>query len=156
MKTDYRTVPVEEVLPHSGDMVLLDEVLDYGDDFAVSSVTVTPQSRFFEPALGGIHASIGIEWMAQTIAAMAGIHSLQNNRPVQVGFLLGTRRYQPDKTVFETGSQYRVSVRQLYHEDNGLGAFNCMFDQYGNTIVEAMLNVFAPDDAETFLKGEGV
>ena len=58
MSTDYRTIPVEDLLPHAGDMVLLDRILDYGEDFAVSRVKVTPLSRFYESDIGGIHSSI--------------------------------------------------------------------------------------------------
>lgn len=156
MMTDYRTVPVEDLLPHSGDMVLLDRILDYGEDFAVSQVTVSDQSLFYEAQIDGIHSSIGLEWMAQTIAAMAGIVALQKNKQVQVGFLLGTRRYLPSQIVFGTNMVYVIKVKQLYHEANGLGAFDCLIEQDGQLIAEAKLNVFAPDNAEKFLKGEDV
>ena len=156
MNTDYRKVPVERLLPHAGDMVLLDHVLDYGEDFAISQVKVIPTSRFYESKLHGIHASIGLEWMAQTIAVVAGIHALQNEQPVQVGFLLGTRRYAPSKQIFENQSEYVVRAKQLYHEDNGLGAFECSISEGEQLIAESKLNVFAPDNADQFLKGEGV
>ena len=156
MSTDYRTIPVENLLPHAGDMVLLDRILEYGEDFAVSSVKVTPQSRFYESDIGGIHSSIGLEWMAQTIAAVAGITALSNNKPVKVGFLLGTRRYKPTKSVFLNNSEYQVRVKQLYHEENGLGAFECSITEGDVLVVESKLNVFAPDNVDEFLKGEGV
>jgi predicted hotdog family 3-hydroxylacyl-ACP dehydratase len=156
MKTDFRTIPVEDLLPHAGDMVLLDRILDYGEGYAVSSVKVTPQSRFYEEALGGIHCAIGLEWMAQTIAAVAGITALSNSRPVKVGFLLGSRRYQPATTVFRNQSEYIVRVEQLYHEDNGLGAIECSIREGDELIAESKLNVFAPDNVDEFLKGEGV
>ena len=70
MDIDYRKIDVAELLPHSGDMVLLDEILDYGDDFGVSRVTVAANCKFFEQNLNGIHCAIGLEWMAQTIAAL--------------------------------------------------------------------------------------
>ena len=156
MNTDYRQIPVEQLLPHAGDMVLLDRILDYGEDFAVSQVKVSPDSRFYESTLNGIHSSIGLEWMAQTIAAVAGIHALQDGKPVQVGFLLGSRRYAPSKPVFENQSEYVVRAKQLYHEDNGLGAFECTISEGDQLIAESKLNVFAPDNADQFLKGEGV
>jgi len=156
MSTDFRTIPVEDLLPHAGDMVLLDRILDYGEDYAVSSVKVTPQSRFYEQDINGIHSSIGLEWMAQTIAAVAGIAALSNDKPVKVGFLLGTRRYKPGKRVFGNETEYVVRVKQLYHEDNGLGAFECSITEGDELIAESKLNVFAPDNVEDFLKGEGV
>jgi predicted hotdog family 3-hydroxylacyl-ACP dehydratase len=156
MSTDYTKIDVEELLPHSGDMVLIDEMLEYGEDYGVSGVKVSSSDKFFEESIIGIHAAIGLEWMAQTIAAIAGIRALQENRPVQVGFLLGTRKYEPARNVFKLGEQFVIHVKQLYQEDNGLGAFQCSIHQGENLIAEAKLNVFAPDNVEKFLKGEGL
>ena len=154
METDYRKIGVEDLLPHSGDMVLIDEMLDYGDDYGVSRVKVDSSSKFYEKEINGIHAAIGLEWMAQTIAAIAGIKALKDNRPVQVGFLLGSRKYDPAKRVFKLGEEYVIHVKQLYLEENGLGAFQCTIHQGEKLIADAKLNVFAPDDVEEFLKGE--
>jgi len=154
MSTDYLKIDVEKLLPHSGDMVLIDQMIDYGDDYGVSKVKVDADSKFFEDNIGGIHAAIGLEWMAQTIAAIAGIEALQNNRPVQVGFLLGSRKYEPSKSVFKLCEEYVIHVKQLYREENGLGAFQCTIHQGDALIADAKLNVFAPDNVEQFLKGE--
>jgi predicted hotdog family 3-hydroxylacyl-ACP dehydratase len=154
METDYRKIDVEQLLPHSGDMVLIDEILDYGDDYGVSRVKVDAGSKFYETEIKGIHAAIGLEWMAQTIAAIAGIEALKNDRPVQVGFLLGTRKYQPAKNIFNLDEEYVIRVKKLYREENGLGAFQCTIHQDEQLIADAKLNVFAPDNVEKFLKGE--
>jgi predicted hotdog family 3-hydroxylacyl-ACP dehydratase len=154
MSTDYLKIDVEELLPHSGDMVLIDQMVDYGDDYGVSRVTVKPDDKFFEEAINGIHSTIGLEWMAQTIAAIAGIEALSNHRPVQVGFLLGSRKYEPSKSIFSLGEEYIIHVKQLYREENGLGAFQCTIHEGDNLIADAKLNVFAPDNVEQFLKGE--
>ena len=152
MTIDYTKYPVEELLPHAGNMVLIDRILEYGDGMAVSAVKVADNSLFYDETIQGIHAAIGIEWMAQTIAAVAGIFALQNNKPVQIGFLLGTRRYEPAKSVFALGEEYIVRVNQLYREDNGLGAFEGSIQLDDKIIAESKLNVFAPDNVEEFLK----
>jgi len=156
MKSNYQKMDVEELLPHSGDMVLIDQMIDYGDDYGVSRVKVKADDKFFEDDINGIHSAIGLEWMAQTIAAIAGIAALSNDRPVQVGFLLGSRKYEPSKPVFKLGEEYTVHVKQLYREENGLGAFQCTIHEGDDLIADAKLNVFAPDNVEQFLKGEGV
>lgn len=153
MDTDYTKLPVEQLLPHAGNMVLIDRILSYDKGQAVSCVRVTPQSLFFDEELDGIHAAIGIEWMAQTIAAVAGITALQLGRSVQIGFLLGTRSYAPVKNIFVTGEEFTIRVRELYREDNGLGAFECSIHQGETLIAESKLNVFAPDNVEEFMKG---
>ena len=156
MSTDYTKIDVEQLLPHSGDMVLIDKLIEYGSDYGVSTVRVASTSKFFEENINGIHAAIGLEWMAQTIAAIAGVKALQNNRPVQVGFLLGTRMYEPAKNVFAIDEEYVIHVKQLFREENGLGAFQCSIHEGDNLIAESKLNVFAPDNVEKFLKGEGI
>jgi len=152
MITDYTKLPVEQLLPHAGNMVLIDRIHEYGDGFAVAGVEVTQDSLFYDETIQGIHAAIGIEWMAQTIAAVAGIFALQNNKPVQIGFLLGTRYYEPARNVFRLGEEYTVRVNQLYREDNGLGAFEGSIQFNDELIAESKLNVFAPDNVEEFLK----
>ncbi len=152
MTIDYTKTPVEELLPHTGDMVLIDRILEYDPGSAISSVRVSENSLFYDKEQEGIHAAIGIEWMAQTIAAVAGIYALQNHKPVQIGFLLGTRKYQPAKNVFKKGEEYTVRVKQLYRDDNGLGAFEGSIHLDDQLIAESKLNVFAPDNVEDFLK----
>ena len=154
--TDYTQSDVETLLPHSGDMVLLDKILEYGDDYAVAAVKVSAESKFYDDDINGIHCAIGMEWMAQTIAAMAGIKALQQNKPVQVGFLLGSRKYEPVKNVFKLDEEYIIRVKQLYREDNGLGAFQCSIHEQDTLIADSKLNVFAPEDASQFLKEEGI
>ncbi len=156
MKTDYTKIDVENLLPHSGDMVLIDKMLEYGDDYGVSGVKVRTDSKFYDQDINGIHSEIGLEWMAQTIAAIAGITALQNNKPVQVGFLLGSRKYEPTTSVFKLDEEFVIQVQQLYREENGLGAFDCSIRQGNKLIAESKLNVYAPDNVEKFLKGEGV
>lgn len=154
MNKDYLAMDVEDLLPHSGDMVLIDSMVEYGEDYGVAKVRVSADCKFYEQDRQGIHCAIGMEWMAQTIAALAGIKALQENRPIQVGFLLGSRKYEPSKTVFKLDEEYTIRVQQLYREHNGLGAFQCSIHQQEHLIADAKLNVFAPDNVEQFLKGE--
>ena len=154
MDTNYLKIDVEQLLPHRGDMVLIDQIIDEGDGYGAASVKVDAASKFFEEEINGIRAFIGLEWMAQTIAALAGIEALKNNKPVQVGFLLGSRKYEPSKNVFERDEEYIIRVEQMYKEDNGLGSFQCSIHQGDELIADSKLNVFAPDNVEQFLKGE--
>ncbi len=66
--------------------------------------------------------------MAQAIAAHAGYLARQRGEPVQVGFLLGTRRYVCSVPLFPVGSVLHVHVQRALQGDNGLGAFDCRID----------------------------
>ena len=84
--------PVAELVPHAGDMILIDEVLEFGTDH-IETRLVVRSGGLFSNADGSLPASVGIELMAQSVAAFAGRHARQDNRPAELGFLLGTRRY---------------------------------------------------------------
>ncbi len=133
---------VAEVLPHSGGMILIDEIIDYNDDSLLASVTITDSSLFADAA-SGVPVWIGIEYMAQAVAAWAGIQAKARNESIKQGFLLGTRRYVANKSYFSIGSRLLISVQQTYRDDE-LGVFNCKIED-NQLIAEAALNVYQPN-----------
>ncbi|MFT4927637.1 MAG: putative hotdog family 3-hydroxylacyl-ACP dehydratase [Phenylobacterium sp.] len=138
---------IEQVLPHSAPMILLDELLDYGEDWGLCAVNIGPASLFYDSAQQGVPSYIGIEYMAQTIAAFAGADALNNQQSVEVGFLLGSRKYQPTATLFNNGSQLHVHVSRLYQEESGLRVFQCRISDSAkpsDIIVDAKVNAFLP------------
>ena len=90
-----------------------------------------------------VPASLGIEYMAQTIAALGGMKRRLAGKPLDLGFLLGTRRYDCNVATFAVGSVLTVSVKRLV-EDQGLGVFDCQIKAEGIS-VSAKLNVYQPD-----------
>ena len=57
-----------------------------------STVCIGEDSMFFEPP-HGVPGYVGLEYIAQTIAAHGGLRARAVGEPVRIGFLLGTRRY---------------------------------------------------------------
>jgi len=137
------------LLPHRPPMILLDEVVDYGDDFAIARVVIQPGSRFFDTHLNAVPAWIGIEYMAQTVGIWAGHQQLRAGRAVGVAFLLGTRCYRSNVHAFELHSVLTVRADVLYRASNGLGSFGCRIDGVdgdGNTIeVTARINALGSE-----------
>ena len=137
---DYKTVAVADVIPHSGKMVLLDRIVDC-DDNALSAELVVRDDGL----LGNdktVPAWAGIEYMAQAIAAYAGIMAKQAGEPIRLGFLLGTRHYSSNVAEFKVGSTLTVRVKKIIQNDN-LGAFECWI-QGVDVKVSANLNVYQP------------
>lgn len=130
-----------ELIPHSGNMVLLDSVLAFDEN----SVTVRTQVRHNELIPGNlvfVPAWFGIEYMAQTIGVYAGLHSKQANEPIKIGFLLGTRRYQSNVSQLLIGTQLTVHAEKIIH-NNALGVFDCRIS--GEDVeIKANLNVYQP------------
>lgn len=143
--------PIEQVLPHAHPMILLDSFTEAGAEHAVCTVNISAQSPFFDLASRSVPAYVGIEYMAQTIAAYAGAHKLTAGNSVRLGFLLGCRKYQPVVPAFAEGAELVVSVSKVVMDESGLSVFDCQIMQQSTILVSAKLNVFEPDNHRDWL-----
>lgn len=141
--------PIAELLPHAGDMILIDEVLSFDADSIEIRLSVRPGSLFSQ-ADGSLPAWVGIELMAQSVAAYAGCQARQAGMPVQLGFLLGTRNYRCDVERFAAGCELRIKALRSLQDDNGMGVFECHLEGPG-IHAEARLNVFCPPQVDRYL-----
>ncbi|MET0265486.1 MAG: hotdog family protein [Duganella sp.] len=146
---------VRTLLPHSGRMVLLDRVLSADDDNLCAEVLIHAGSML--AGADGVGAWVGIEYMAQAIAAHAGWRARRRQQEVKVGFLLGSRKYQASVPHFALGSRLHVHVQRVLQGENGLGAFDCRIclaaAQQGDAdLAVATVTVFQPDNVDQFLK----
>ncbi len=137
-------IDVAELLPHDGQMVLLDKVLDYDQESLMAEVVVRDDGLFAEG--NQVPAWIGIEYMAQTVAAHGGVMCHLAGRPIMLGFLLGTRRYSSNVSSFKVGTRLMIKVTRII-EDQGLGVFDCHISAEGIN-VSAKVNVYQPDNVE--------
>lgn len=143
---------IEELLPHSPPMVLIDEIVDYSTDHLVAKINCNKQSRFFDNTINGVPGWVGLEYMAQSIAAYAGVQAKIKHQPIKLGFLLGARKYEMLQSTFLCGFSYNVSVTQLYMDESGLGKFDCMISHQQSCFAKAKLNVYETDDINQMLK----
>ncbi|MBB5198233.1 ApeP family dehydratase [Glaciimonas immobilis] len=121
---------IRSVLPHSGAMVLLDRILSVQGDRLLAEVTIRPDSLF--TGIDGVGSWIGLEYMAQAIAAFAGCTAHSAGKAAKVGFLLGARRYTTDCSFFAPDAVLHVAVQRILQADNGLGSFGCQIYQVIN------------------------
>jgi len=142
--------PVNGLLPHAGEMILLDAVLEHGSEHVTCSRHV-PTAGLFHDADGTLPAWLGVELMAQAIAAWAGYLARENGDSVRLGFLLGTRHYTCNVANFAPGSELRIEARREFHDENGMGVFACRIEAPG-ALAEARLTVFSPPDASALLQ----
>ena len=140
-------------VPHQQRMCLLDRLLDVGEEHLRAEVTPRADDLFADTA--GIPGWVGLEWLAQAIAAWAGVQRAVGGEPPMIGFLLGARRYQCARPYFTFGQPVSVEVFLDFRADNGLGAFHGkLLDSDNQVLANAMLNVFQPtsDDALAAMK----
>jgi len=129
-------------------MLLLQRLLDSGDDYVVCEVRVRKDGLFDSD--GRVPAWLGIEYMAQTVAVFSGLQARRDHELVKMGFLLGSRRFETNVQDFACGDVLRVTARRLVHGSSGMGAFECQV-QGEHAQQTAVLSVYQPSDINNYI-----
>jgi predicted hotdog family 3-hydroxylacyl-ACP dehydratase len=116
--------PVAELLPHAGPVVLLDRVIAHDAETTVCAVTLRPGSLLAEPD-GSVPAYAGIEYMAQCIAAHAGLLEREAGRAPRPGFLLGARAVEIHVVRLGLGQSLEIRAQRVWGEASGMVSFDC-------------------------------
>ena len=140
---------LESLMVHRAPMLLIDELLEYGENHATTEVWIKPDMLFVQEQ--GLPCWVGIELMAQTVSLLAGVRGKFSGHPPQIGFLLGTRRFHAPMSHFAVGSRLRIHVQESYVDTNKLGQSDCRIDSEQGSI-EAKLNVYQPSDTNSLIK----
>jgi predicted hotdog family 3-hydroxylacyl-ACP dehydratase len=137
------TPPIEQLVPHARPALLLDRVVEAHDGVVVTETVIRADNPYCRD--GRVGAWIGIELIAQSIAAMAGLDAWRDGRAVKIGFLLGTRRYRSSVPWFALGDRLRVEVVREFQTDDGLGAARGrILADDARVLGEGLLTVFQP------------
>ncbi|WP_039849742.1 hotdog family protein [Grimontia indica] len=145
---------LHELLPHEAPMILLDTLIDVGDLHVHCQVTSSESSLFFDKNMNGIPGWVGIEFMAQSVAAWSGYQASKDNKAPPIGFLLGSRRYKCDTPSFPAGALLNVRANHVM-ESNGMAVFACTIEHEGEELASAQLNAYVPSEEklQQMLKG---
>jgi predicted hotdog family 3-hydroxylacyl-ACP dehydratase len=140
---------MQEILPHEGPMVLLSRVLSHHGDLTVCAVEVD-DSGMFRDESGAVAVWMGIEYMAQCVAAHAGLVALAAGEPPRMGFLLGGRRVTFHVARFRCGDRLRVNARRVWGGPGGMASFDCSLEDAtsGKLLAEGRLNCVVAEDGE--------
>ncbi|WP_244816391.1 hotdog family protein [Caballeronia sp. Lep1P3] len=144
--------PIETIIPHRGSMLLVDEVIACSDDALTAHATARPDA-WYADAHGAMPAWIGIELMAQGVAAHVALVAMRAGGRARPGVLLGTRSYRARTSAFARGARLVVRVREVLRSEEGHGAYECAIDHDGEPCAEAVIKVFQPHDFQTFIEG---
>lgn len=153
--TNEAIPPIEALIPHRGTMLLLDRIVDFDSEAAVGECTPRTDAWYAEGNAPGMPAWIGLELMAQTIAAHVSLAKRRQGLAPKLGVLLGTRAYRAETAVFAAGQPLRVRVNCLLSDATGLGAYECAIEGEQGVLATAVLKVFEPEDASLLLQGVG-
>jgi len=146
--------PVEALLPQSESMALLDRVVEAGENHIVVELRVREDGLFSQPD-HTVPAWVGLEYMAQAIAAYSGYQRKLRGEEIGVGFLLGTRHYQCSVGSFPCGTRLRVRAEKIIDAANDMSMFGCAIEGDGIR-ADSNINVLLPQDAKKFLAEKGI
>ncbi|MAL29123.1 MAG: 3-hydroxydecanoyl-ACP dehydratase [Thalassospira sp.] len=141
--------PVETLVPHAAPMLLIDRVLNADAESLTAEVRITKNSLFFPPT-HGVPAYVGIEYIAQSVAAYSGwrAQSAAPGTAPKIGYLLGTRKMTMACDGFADGDALSIHVQNIF-EDGEMGVFDGEVRKGDEILVSARINVYQPDDAAT-------
>ncbi len=142
---------VEQLLPHSGEMVLVSDVSSW-DDESASVVVNQDGASIFADSEGNVPAWVGIEYMAQAVAVFAGIQSKLNNRPIRLGFLLGAQKYTAYASYFAKGIRLDVRVNRVFFAEDSIALFACTIHAGKQLLAEAEIKAVQPDNVDELIK----
>lgn len=114
--------PIEELVPHRGAMLLLDEVVSYEASSIVVRATVS-RDAWYADQRGAMPAWIGIELMAQAAAAFAGMEARARNLAPKRGMLIGCRAYRADSP--SLSGVLNINASRTATDESGFSLFNC-------------------------------
>lgn len=134
------TRPVAELLCHRSPMIFIDRVVESCQTGLLAEVRIEPGVPLYQEGVG-VPAWVGLEYMAQSIAALSGLRAKKEEEDVRLGLLIGCRNYVSDVPAFPDGADLKIRVTELDVLDKSLGAFDCTIGS-PNTIVTARLMVY--------------
>jgi len=142
--------PVASLLPHAGNMILIDHVDGYDDDSLRARAVVRPGPYSLPD--GSLPPWLGMELMAQAVGAWAGCQARQAGEAVKLGFLLGTRRYECHSDRLPAGAALSIHVQRGLIDASGMSVFECELRDETRLLALARLNVYQPKDPTAFIQ----
>ncbi len=146
--------PIEGLVPHHGESLLLDCVLEHDDESTVARVVVGSR-KCFEKADGTIAPWVALEYMSQCIAAHGSLLAADGGGSPTPGYLTAAIGVRLHRSRFEAGERLRVRTRRARGR-LGLGVFShfCTVHEEsegveGRLLVEGRLTISIPRSEPT-------
>jgi predicted hotdog family 3-hydroxylacyl-ACP dehydratase len=149
--------PVEDLVPHARPMRLLARVLQHDASSTTCEVELGHQS-LFRGEDGRIPCWVGLEYMAQCVAAHAGLEARSQGVAPRVGFVMGSRRLRFHRPFHPADGVLEVVARHLRGRvELGALSFACEIHSpggsresgdtaHGELLAEGTINIAIPRD----------
>jgi predicted hotdog family 3-hydroxylacyl-ACP dehydratase len=130
---------IVDVVPHRPPMLLLDEVTQWTGARVECCVKLHGESPFVEG--GRVASTVGVEYMAQCVAAFVGLEARERGEPIPLGYLVGSRDISLPSDGFRVGDELHVAAEPVWGGQT-LGSFNCTIQRAGAVIATGALSVY--------------
>ncbi|MDC0674293.1 ApeP family dehydratase [Nannocystis radixulma] len=129
--------PVAELVPQRPPMLLVDEVLAAGDDAITCAAVVRPDNLF--AVAGRVHASVVLEYMAQAIAAFAGLRARADGQPPALGMIAACRSLELHAEHLAVGDALQIVATRVFA--GAMAEYQAVVTRRGEPLAEAVLHV---------------
>lgn len=148
------TLPsLEELLPHSGSMLLLDGIVDHTEE--ITTCRIEPARNEIFIADGAVPAWVGLEYMGQAACAHVLLKTRDSDSGPAGGILVSARGVSMNLDAFELDRRYHVEATHVL-EQGRLQSCRCSIRERdgANVLMEGRLNALVSDDLDN-LRGAG-
>ncbi|MEY4581094.1 MAG: hypothetical protein RL701_5797 [Pseudomonadota bacterium] len=140
---------ITRFIPHRGSMLFIDSIVASGPEHVECRARVRADNPF--QRAGSVRAVVCLEYVAQAVAAYAGLQS-ETSGQARIGYLIAANRLTLSAASLELGDELVVHAKRLWGEST-LGKFECAVIRLGITIAQATVSVYQPplraaEDAE--------
>lgn len=150
-RNTYSLPRLDELVMHAKPMLLIDRAIFADETSMTAEVDITANS-IFHVSGKGVPSYVGIEYIAQTVAAYSGWRAKEENADAtpRVGYLLGSRKVSLSCNWFPIGRTLSIHISNIF-EDGEMGVFDGEIRLSDEILVAARINVYQPKDNETSL-----
>lgn len=131
-----------ELIPHRAPMLLINKVISLSAKSSSAIVSIDKHASFFQSE--GVPSWIGLEYMGQTAALIAGFQLREGLVQPHLGFLLGTRQYLANTDYFLKDQELLITCKEAALVGDSLATFTCTIEDNSNqqNLATASLSVF--------------
>lgn len=134
---------IQELIPHSGAMVLVDDIVEKKDDFISVKTLIKYDNPFLQD--GKFPTFNTLEIMAQSLVVYRGLNDKGSN--ARLGFLLGARRFEIIKPNLNIGDEL-ITKTYISEDFDGMGVYESSVYVDDKLVASASISVFNPSQEQ--------
>jgi len=131
-------IDIEFLVPQRSPFIMVDKLIEYKNDFARTSLLVTPENILVQD---GLFSEEGmVENMAQTAATFLGYESYLKGLDAPVGFIAAIKHLKVTQSIAQNAQIY-TSIK-FSNTILNINIVDAMIEQDGKVVAEAELRIY--------------